>query len=88
MTDHSKSAATQPYRTTTAAQEVRKEILHLEELIDLISKAWPERYVRGRIMHVHRNAIRTAGGGLIHLRVLVQQVADDDQVYNQADNTE
>ena len=88
MIDHAKSAATQPYRTTTAAQEVRKEILHLEELIDLITKAWGDRYVRGRIMHVHRNAIRTAAGRLIHLRILVQQVSDDDQVYNQADNTE
>lgn len=52
------------------------EPLDLEELLDLIRRAWGDRYARGRVMHVHRNAIKTARGQLIHLRVLVQAVGE------------
>jgi len=54
------------------------EPIDLEDLIALLRSSWTERYSRGRILHVHRNAIRTPKGGLIHLRVLVQQIAEDD----------
>lgn len=55
--------------------------LDLEELIRMIRRAWPDRWARGRILHVHQNALKTQAGARIHLRVLVQQIVD-------ADNTE
>lgn len=58
------------------------EPLDLEDLILLIRKAWPERYARGRILHVHRNAIRLGNGALVHLRVLVQQISEAEQEHN------
>lgn len=59
------------------------DVLTLEDLIALIREHWPERYARGRILHVHRNAIRVPSGALIHLRLMVQRIADDDPAYYQ-----
>ena len=83
MIDPTKSDSTQPYRTTPAAHAIRKEILSLDALVDLIQKSWPERYERGRILHVHRNGIRLPNGTMIHLRVMVQQIAQSDPVYSE-----
>lgn len=54
------------------------EPIDLEDLIALLRTSWPARYSRGRILHVHRNAIQLPDGSLIHLRVMVQQIANDD----------
>ena len=54
--------------------------IDLEELIRLVRDGWPHKYARGRLMHVHRNAIRLSSGALVHLRVLVQQIAEPDQL--------
>lgn len=54
------------------------EPIDLEDLIALLRTSWPARYSRGRILHVHRNAIQLPNGSLIHVRVLVQRIADDD----------
>ena len=59
------------------------EPIDLEDLIALLRTSWPTRYSRGRILHVHRNAIQLPNGSTIHLRVLVQQLASDDLAHNQ-----
>ncbi len=56
--------------------------IDLEELIRMIRRAWPDRWARGRILHVHRNALTTDAGARVHLRVLVQQIADPEQNAN------
>jgi len=63
------------------------EPVDLEELIDLIRRAWPEHYARGRILHVHRNGVPVKSGALVHLRVMVQQIADGDPAYHQEGDT-
>ncbi len=60
-------------------------ILDLEELIRHIRSAWPNRYERGRILHVHRNAMKTDGGASIHLRIMVQQISDAEAETHHAD---
>lgn len=52
-------------------------MIDLDELIALIRAAWPDHYARGRILHVHRNAIPISSGARVHLRVMVQQLTDD-----------
>ena len=52
-------------------------LLSLEELIRLLREAWPAKYTRGRILHIHRNSIRTDAGRIIHLRVLVQELPNE-----------
>lgn len=46
----------------------------LPELLKLIEEAWPEKYERGLILHIHRNALTLADGSQVHLRVLVQRL--------------
>lgn len=55
--------------------------LDLEELVTLIRRAWPERWARGRILHVHRNALKLNSGAIVHLRVLVQQIEEPDHAH-------
>ncbi len=52
--------------------------IDLEELVSLVRDAWPNKYARGRLLHMHRNAVRLASGGIVHLRVSVQQIAEPD----------
>lgn len=61
------------------------EPIDLEELIAQIRAAWEVRYSRGRILHVHRNALRLSTGNTIHLRVMVQQIADNDPAFHGED---
>ena len=53
-------------------------MIDLAELLTLIAHRWPDRYQRGRILHVHQNAVHTSAG-LCHLRVMVQRVGDETQ---------
>lgn len=64
------------------------EPITLEEVIDIVSRSWPDRYSRGRVMHVHRNAIKVQGGALVHLRLLIQTIAEADPVYHPEDKQE
>ncbi len=52
------------------------EPIDLEDLIALLRTSWPARYSRGRILHVHRNAIQLPNGSSIHLRLMVQQISE------------
>lgn len=49
-------------------------MIDLPELLELVKVHWADRWERGRILHVHRNAVRLADGKYVHLRVMVQQV--------------
>jgi len=51
-------------------------IIDLDELIRLVRASWPEKYERGRILHVHKNEVRLSSGAVVHLRVMVQQIVD------------
>ena len=46
--------------------------MDLETLLQLIRDYWPERYERGRILHVHKNDIRLPDGTTRHLRLMLQ----------------
>lgn len=61
-------------------------MIELPELLALITSAWPDRYARGRILHVHKNAIAIQSGATIHLRILLQQLTDAETAYHHADN--
>lgn len=50
--------------------------MQLAELLTLITNAWPDRFERGRVLHVHKNDLDLPDGSTIHLRVLVQRVSD------------
>lgn len=50
--------------------------MDLETLISLIREQWPARFERGRILHVHRNDLELEDGSRVHLRIMVQRVAD------------
>lgn len=52
--------------------------MELAELVALIETAWPTRFERGRVLHLHRNHLTLPNGQLIHLRVLVQTVTPAD----------
>lgn len=60
--------------------------LNLDELLDLIRDHWPQHYRRGRILHVHRNAVQLQNGAIVHLRVMVQQISEADR-HHLLDNT-
>lgn len=64
------------------------EPIDLEDLVSLLRTSWPSRYSRGRILHVHRNAIQLPNGSTIHLRILVQQLSDTETTYHQRSNTD
>jgi hypothetical protein len=49
-------------------------VIDLPELLALIQAHWPDRWERGRILHVHRNGLKLANGSYVHLRILVQQI--------------
>jgi len=49
-------------------------VIDLPELVALVQQHWPDRWERGRILHVHRNALRLSDGTYIHLRIMVQQI--------------
>jgi hypothetical protein len=55
--------------------------MNLDELIRLITNAWPNRLERGVITHIHQNHLPLDDGTQIHLRVLIQRLpareADD-----------
>ena len=53
--------------------------MELEELITLIRAAWPTRYARGRIFHIHQNAILLENGSIVHLRVMVQTLSNTER---------
>jgi hypothetical protein len=62
-------------------------VIDLAELLRLIETRWPARYARGRILHIHQNAVKTSAG-LVHLRVMVQRIEDPDyQDGNQGGNS-
>jgi hypothetical protein len=48
--------------------------MNLDEVIRLITEAWPQRYTRGRLTHIHRNAVKTSSGATVHLRVMIQTI--------------
>ena len=50
--------------------------IELEELLEAIREMWPQRYARGQILHVHQNARRLRSGGIAHVRILIQQIAE------------
>lgn len=52
--------------------------IELEELIALIRAAWPTHYARGRILHLHQNAIPLQDGSRVHLRVMVQELSPSE----------
>ncbi len=56
-------------------------MIALAELLSLVSEHWPNRWERGRLLHVHRNAVKLSDGTYVHLRVMVQEVSPP------ADNT-
>ena len=58
------------------------EPIDLEELIAQIRAAWPDRYCRGRILHVHKNALKLPAGSVVHLRILIQAITPADPAYN------
>ena len=62
------------------------DVLGLEALIELIRQHWPDRFGRGRILHVHKNALTLPSGAKIHLRVMVQRIAESDPQYSDQDN--
>lgn len=59
--------------------------MELEQLIDLIRATWPHRYTRGRVTHVHRNALELADGSKVHLRVMIQTLTDAPPAANEID---
>ena len=61
------------------------EPIDLEDLIALLRTSWPARYSRGRILHVHRNAIQLPNGSTIHLRIMVQQLSEPETEYHRSD---
>lgn len=52
--------------------------MELDELIDLVRAAWPKRYQRGLVTHVHQNNLDLADGSQIHLRVLIQTLRPEN----------
>ena len=48
----------------------------LDDLIALIRQEWPARLERGRVTHIAVNNLTVSDGSVIHLRVLVQTVAE------------
>lgn len=48
----------------------------LDDVLQLITDAWPDRFERGRVTHVHRNGLPLPDGSRVHLRVLIQTVDD------------
>ena len=54
-------------------------MIELEDLLQQIRAAWPSHWARGRILHIHQNAIRLADGSLIHLRVMVQELSEAER---------
>lgn len=54
--------------------------MDLQTLLTLITNAWPDRYERGRVTHVHKNALRLPDGSQIHLRVLIQTLEEPEEV--------
>jgi len=50
--------------------------MELPELVALITTAWKDRYERGRLLHVHKNAVTLQDGSVAHVRVLVQTIAE------------
>ena len=57
-----------------------RDVVTLDELLALIRDTWAERLTRGRMTHVHRNALRLPNGALIHLRVLIQTLEDPTSI--------
>lgn len=53
--------------------------MELEDVLRLITEAWPARYERGRITHVHQNSVKLSSGQTVHLRVMVQTIEDAPQ---------
>lgn len=47
--------------------------MDLPELLQHITEAWPARFERGVVTHIHRNHLTCVDGSVVHLRVLVQQ---------------
>lgn len=57
----------------------------LEDLIQLLRDAWPARFERGRVLHVHRNALRLPNGNCVHIRLLVQTISEAEaEIHQQA----
>ena len=48
----------------------------LPELISLIEISWEERFVRGCVLNLRKDAVLLADGSRVHLRVMVQRVQD------------
>jgi hypothetical protein len=55
------------------------DVLTLDQLLELIRVAWPDRYSRGRVTHLHRNALTLPSGAQIHLRVLIQTLVEPSE---------
>lgn len=53
--------------------------MELEELLTLIRDAWPQRFERGLVTHIHRNALELPDGSRVHLRVLIQALRDENR---------
>ena len=58
--------------------------MDLAELLQHITDAWPARFERGLVTHIHRNHLRRPDGSLVHLRVLIQQTAPPQEGANDA----
>ncbi len=50
--------------------------MSLDELLKLITAAWPKRYERGILTHIHQNDLALQDGSHIHLRVLIQRLPE------------
>lgn len=60
-------------------------ILDLEDLIQLLRDAWPSRLERGRVTHVHRNALKLPNGAIVHVRLLIQTISEAEaEIHHQA----
>lgn len=49
-------------------------MLHLPELIEIISTKWPERLNFRAITHLHLENVTLQDGALVRIRVLIQTV--------------
>lgn len=61
--------------------------MELAELLALITDAWPRRYERGLVTHIHRNALTLADGSQVHLRVLIQRLREVEP-YGEEEDTQ
>jgi hypothetical protein len=63
-----------PDSRALAVGPVMSRLIELPELLALVEASWPEKYERGLILHIHRNALTLSDGSQVHLRVLVQRL--------------